>query len=335
VLARQSTLHVSLPPAGRSIIETRDHDHAASLLSTAAVPYQSEPLSTAEKFFTRISLFPGQQSFLSQVSTYARLRIRANLPDDFFAVVLGVRGSLEHQTAGSTIRVSPRHSLVQAPQQTVLVKTPEQYELIFIRMNCLAIIRELENLLDRPLGGPLDFAPEMDMNTLTGVRFRTLVTRLISACSGPVADPSSRISTIAHLERELFSVILQGQRHNYTRLLHRYSSAGPWQMRAVLEYAHSHAHVPLTLGDLAKVAGVSARTLQHNFQRRFGCGPMQVLRSIRMQSVRDALLNRDETAGVSEIAVRWGFLHFGRFAAEYRSSFHESPSDTLRNSRQR
>jgi AraC-like DNA-binding protein len=145
----------------------------------------------------------------------------------------------------------------------------------------------------------------MDMNTLTCVRFRTLVTRLISACSGPVADPSSRISTIAHLERELFSVILQGQRHNYTRLLHRYSSAGPWQMRAVLEYAHSHAHVPLTLGDLAKVAGVSARTLQHNFQRRFGCGPMQVLRSIRMQSVRDALLNRDETAGVLGFFTFW------------------------------
>jgi AraC-like DNA-binding protein len=38
---------------------------------------------------------------------------------------------------------------------------------------------------------------------------------------------------------------------------------------------------------------------------------------------------------VSEIALRWGFGHFGRFAAEYRRRFGESPSQTLSSARRR
>ena len=33
---------------------------------------------------------------------------------------------------------------------------------------------------------------------------------------------------------------------------------------------------------------------------------------------------------VSEVAWRWGFAHHGRFAAQYRTRFGETPSQTLR-----
>ena len=33
---------------------------------------------------------------------------------------------------------------------------------------------------------------------------------------------------------------------------------------------------------------------------------------------------------ISDIAMRWGFLHLGRFSEEYRQLFGECPSDTLR-----
>jgi AraC family ethanolamine operon transcriptional activator len=33
---------------------------------------------------------------------------------------------------------------------------------------------------------------------------------------------------------------------------------------------------------------------------------------------------------IGDIAMRWGFLHFGRFAEDYRRLFGERPSDTLR-----
>ena len=36
---------------------------------------------------------------------------------------------------------------------------------------------------------------------------------------------------------------------------------------------------------------------------------------------------------VADVAMRWGLMHTGRFAAAYRSTYGESPSETLRGHR--
>jgi AraC family ethanolamine operon transcriptional activator len=45
---------------------------------------------------------------------------------------------------------------------------------------------------------------------------------------------------------------------------------------------------------------------------------------------RDLRMARDRSERISDIAMRWGFLHLGRFAEEYRLLFGERPTDTLR-----
>jgi transcriptional regulator GlxA family with amidase domain len=58
---------------------------------------------------------------------------------------------------------------------------------------------------------------------------------------------------------------------------------------------------------------------------------MSYLREIRLQHVRKDLSAADPTeTTVTEIATRWGFLHPGRFSAQYRERFGEPPSATLR-----
>jgi transcriptional regulator GlxA family with amidase domain len=57
---------------------------------------------------------------------------------------------------------------------------------------------------------------------------------------------------------------------------------------------------------------------------------MRYLRNVRLARVREALTRADRSGSVTEIAVEWGFAHLGRFAAEYRAHFGESPADTLR-----
>jgi len=58
---------------------------------------------------------------------------------------------------------------------------------------------------------------------------------------------------------------------------------------------------------------------------------MTYLRDLRLRGVHQEL--KDATPGtrtVEGIAYSWGFLHMGRFAASYRRTFGEVPSQTLR-----
>ncbi len=83
----------------------------------------------------------------------------------------------------------------------------------------------------------------------------------------------------------------------------------------------------ITMEDLAKVAGVSVRTLQANFLRWRGLSPMSYLRSLRLEFAQAKLL---AGATVHDAAFASGFSHHGRFARYYRERFGESPSNTLR-----
>jgi AraC family ethanolamine operon transcriptional activator len=55
---------------------------------------------------------------------------------------------------------------------------------------------------------------------------------------------------------------------------------------------------------------------------------MRWLREVRLQGAHADLSRAD--GSVADIALRWGFAHFGRFAAEYARRFGRSPSQTLR-----
>ncbi|WEJ63778.1 helix-turn-helix domain-containing protein [Thiomicrorhabdus lithotrophica] len=85
-----------------------------------------------------------------------------------------------------------------------------------------------------------------------------------------------------------------------------------------------------TIVDTCKVVGVSERTLQYAFRSYVDMPPVTYLRLCRLHRVRTILKDSDPQATtVTDIAMRYGFLHLGRFALEYRQLFNETPSATL------
>ncbi|QKS16709.1 MULTISPECIES: helix-turn-helix transcriptional regulator [Curtobacterium] len=102
-------------------------------------------------------------------------------------------------------------------------------------------------------------------------------------------------------------------------------------VRRAVEYVHEHAHLPITSTDLARVASLSLRALQIAFQRAFELSPNAYIRQVRLDRVRDALLQGDPaTTSIAEVAKQWGFAHAGRFSATYQQRHGEYPRDTLR-----
>lgn len=95
-------------------------------------------------------------------------------------------------------------------------------------------------------------------------------------------------------------------------------------------YLASHVTEPVSLAELARVAQVSPRTLSREFQARHGMSPIAFLHQRRLDTVHQALHHADagETS-VTDVAMRHGIRHLGRFAGDYRRRFGERPSQTL------
>ena len=104
-------------------------------------------------------------------------------------------------------------------------------------------------------------------------------------------------------------------------------------LRRAKEFVHEHLDRALTLTEIAEYACVSPRTLEAAFKRHGDTSPLAYARRRRLQAVHDILraAHRDgRPANVTDVAMNHGFIHMGRFAAQYREQFGCSPSETLR-----
>ena len=103
------------------------------------------------------------------------------------------------------------------------------------------------------------------------------------------------------------------------------------RVRLAEEYLLAHLDQPVSRAGLAETCGTSIRTLSRTFYKRHGVGPMEFLRRRRLEAVRrELLIATQEETTVTEVAMRYGFAHLSSFAAIYKKSFGESPSETLR-----
>lgn len=104
--------------------------------------------------------------------------------------------------------------------------------------------------------------------------------------------------------------------------------------RRAREYMHAHVDEAITLADIARHANASRRTLTKAFNEGLGLSPMNYLKLLRLNRVRQTLCRPERHASlVVDAANANGFWHMGQFASDYRRLFGELPSDTVRNGR--
>jgi AraC-like DNA-binding protein len=96
--------------------------------------------------------------------------------------------------------------------------------------------------------------------------------------------------------------------------------------------AHPERH--LQISELCEAVGVPERTLRMCCAEFLGMGPNRYLQLRRLNMAHAALRDIISPATtVEEAAKRYGFSELGRFAANYRKVFGETPSATLRYAR--
>jgi AraC family ethanolamine operon transcriptional activator len=90
---------------------------------------------------------------------------------------------------------------------------------------------------------------------------------------------------------------------------------------------------PPTVADLCAAVGAGERTLHEAFREHLGTTPMAYLKTLRLNAARQDLCRAGTTSKVTDVALDWGFLHFGWFSQDYRRLFGETPSQTLQRAR--
>ena len=188
----------------------------------------------------------------------------------------------------------------------------------------------LSKLLCRPVERPIRFALGYDLTSAAGQALLSTVhflRRELGRAGGIASLPAAR----EQLESLVLTQLLLTLPHDSSDLLRApQAPARHAHVRRVVELIDAHPEGDLTLAELAGIAGTTARALQRGFQEVVGMSPTAYVRAVRLDRVRAELLARAGSTSVTEVALKWGFLHLGRFSQQYRERFGVLPSQTVR-----
>ncbi|MGW7430606.1 AraC family transcriptional regulator [Streptomyces sp. NPDC054861] len=216
---------------------------------------------------------------------------------------------------------------------TVLDRWSGDCRALSVKIDAAALRDRLERLTGRPPRGRLSFAPRLDTSRgpgLAWVRF-----------ARQAAREALRGDSLAHhelvalpLQEALLNGLLLAAEHPWREELDRPGERlRPAPVKRAMDAVRARPEHPFTTTELAALAKVSVRRLQESFREYVGMSPMAYVREVRLDRVHEELRKADPgERGVGEVAWRWGFAHQGRFAAQYRARFGETPSQTLRGS---
>jgi AraC-like DNA-binding protein len=307
-----------------------DIDQAQSVLNRFYYPVAVGTPEGADSFGLGVEVIQlgpltvGQISFAGAVSFV--------VPElDAYHVSMPTAGRMQARHAGHEVVAGPSTGVVFGPGGPVYTMHDANSAELAVKIERAALEQELAALLGRPVVGPIDLPPAIDLSGGPGHSW----SRLVRLLRDELEHKESLIyqPLIAEqLRSSVLSGLLLSVPHRYHAELTGPVTAGPPRaIRRVVDAVHDEPERAFTVADLAAIAGMSVRSLQEGFRRHLGCTPMAYLQQERLLRAHETLRLSDPLGiTVATVAHRWGFAHLGRFASAYRTRFGEAPSDTLR-----
>ena len=251
-------------------------------------------------------------------------------PGDLSAyhVNVALGGTVVSRCGDQEAIASPAMATVFSPgHHTSLPRWDADATQLSIKFTRPRVEEELSGLLGRPVVKPINFRLGFAVDHGAGQRWMAILSALLQS----VATPGNQmlLRHLELLERSLITGLLLSQIHSYSDDFAgdavQHAPAGA--LDRVIDEIQRAPDRGYTVADLARVAGMSARSMQYAFQDQYQVTPMRYLRQVRLDRVHDDLLQG--VATVSNAAAYWGFTNPSRFARAYRDRFGELPATTL------
>lgn len=283
------------------------------------------------------SFFKGE---LNQLKVYelrygAEVEVTARPFEGFSLLHTSLAGSAEFECDGHVMIVPEGRTAMLAPREHARLRWMQGTQQLIVRIPDSLILRVAGRADDEAVNLKPGFLLPLQLGSQWNLLVQSLLN--VSSMSG---DPAMRAEWRDHFEHNLAlflfvhqlpaptsPVALLPPNSSGTSRQSPLHSGGIRQMDALLEYIESRLYAPISLEDLARVSGVSIRTLNAMCHRYYGVSPMELLRNMRLDAVRARLLT-DLTASITDTALTFGFGHLGRFSAYYFARFKELPRET-------
>lgn len=238
---------------------------------------------------------------------------------DFYLLQITLGGEVEMQSSQFDLTLSPGSLFVMNPGVAYRKRWARDAQQLMIKIPRQRLASRAANE-----GGTPSFerkAYPLNGKMLPLLRLIDYLCRDLSDDNGLLRDARMR----SDLEDALLGGLLAAVPHTPPVLAT--SGAIPHYLRRAEDHLRGNATRNVRMPELTLISGVSERTLQDAFGKFRGKTPGQFARELRLDLVRQALMQQG--GSVTEAALRFGFTHLGRFARSYADRFGENPSETL------
>jgi AraC-like DNA-binding protein len=311
------------PELIRFEVAGRDPDSAARDLVAVDAGRQWTARRTGEQFSYRYTAVGDSEVTIrrSRMTGFVRGVVE---PGEHYVVQWITAGSAAVDVAGERLELrTDEPSLYPTEQEFVFVGTDHDQRLVHLHRD---LVREVAAGRYELGDGPLRFDQPRGVDEATLGRWHEALGALSRALRDGVES-----TAWAAAKRSAAEAFLGLFPPHVDALPAELSLPRNARLRAMVEYVHAHVREPVTVAELAAVAGLSVRSVQESFARVLGVSPLTYLREVRLDRVRQDLLDQDpQEVTVGDVAHRWGFAHLGRFSAVYLERFGEYPKQTLR-----
>ncbi len=318
-----------VPLAAHTMFRSVDLDEARERVARVFCDHRLETIGRTQ-FDARHNHFAGERLSLNYIEYGGKTLIAPGELGSFYLLQIPLEGGAAIHNGSYHYYSHPGMAAILNPHLATTMIWEERCRQVLVWIDRQAMQEHLAAHLGAAPGKPLTFTGGIDLSTGEGARLRQLVLHLVEDVDRGTPPIGNGSLMARQIEAAVMAGLLDAQAHNFRGATG--SSAArlaPRQIRQAEEFMLAHLDRPIDLDDVARSSGVSTRALQKGFRDFRDTTPMNFLRDARLDHAHRDLQSAAPGLTVTDVALRWGFSHFGRFAQVYRGRYGCSPSETL------
>lgn len=309
------------------LFASRDLEQTRAMVAQVMKPHELHVHGAGQHVKARMhhAAFGGVS--LNRLAYGAEVEIEPGSLDDFYLVQMPLAGHASITSGSQQIDSGLQLASVISPDDATVMRWSGDCDQLMVRIERQLIERALRAQTGNLEAATLRF--QLGFRWQDSPPWRCLL-QYLADCASQSFDATRYRLVTAQVEQLVAATLLAAQPHDLGGCqLPRCTAVLPRHIRRVEEYLREHVGEPVCADQLAMIAGVSLRSLYAGFRDHCGVSPLQYLRNLRLDRARQALLDEPDS-NIACVALRWGFGHLGRFSADYRKRFGESPSQSVR-----